>query len=477
LQPMPMRAPPWLLLLLSQAEEVVGTKQWQLYVTKHCDVKPPVALHNAGLRDLETELVVPNMTSQDMALVAQISVGTPPQSLTVLLDSGSTDMWLPSQHCKTCLARGVSRNRYFNAYDSRTAEIFEPRSNSKYYVLNTIRYGSGVVQGVLIRDTVDFAGITITHQSFLLAEKEHMQTPGHIWDGIMGLAMPSLAMDGPPIFTKLLDAGVAPVFAFVPDAAKVSRAQLHIGGEGYAKFVKPRTLQWVNTTSDTFWIVDAHVGVTHPVQRSFLIDTGTSLLLMPPQDMVWIVHRIAPRPRVASRCMLESKLAMVFCACDDVDQMRPLHFFLGNKRFSLTPSDLFEPTNATLGGPFEYERACGLLVSVTPKEHGTTWIVGDVFLRRVVTVFDFERGRVGFGQLKRKQNLHISKAWSEKQVVDTFSSGGAAYLFCMLTAVTILATLVLASRASRHCARTVLPAQGPEAARASEELRHLIASE
>lgn len=388
-------------LLLLPVITFAETRPMELHVVKRQTARPQAVLDGSGLRALETELVAPNMSHQDMALVAQISVGTPPQALSVLLDSGSSDMWIPSKHCRSCTTNAGDRNHFFDAYASRTVQIFEPASSSNSYILNTIRYGSGAVQGVLVRDTVVFAGITITHQSFLLTEDERLRVPNRYWDGIMGLAMPRLAMDGPPIFTKLLDAGVAPIFTFVPDALQ-SRAQLHFGEEGYAKHVAPGGLHWLKGTSDTFWMVDAQVGVKRRVRRKFLIDTGTSLILMPPKDMFELVHNVAPGP-LGDRCMMDSKLSMVFCLCTDVTKMQTLYLHLGTGTFALTPHDLFEPANvswanASLGNESRKEPLCGLLVSVTPAQQGSSWIVGDVFLRKVVVAFDFVHRRVGFAE-------------------------------------------------------------------------------
>merc|ERR1740123_2556534 len=101
------------LLLLLPVITFAETRPMELHVVKRQTARPQAVLDGSGLRALETELVAPNMSHQDMALVAQISVGTPPQALSVLLDSGSSDMWIPSKHCRSCTTNAGDRNHFF----------------------------------------------------------------------------------------------------------------------------------------------------------------------------------------------------------------------------------------------------------------------------------------------------------------------------------------------------------------------------
>ena len=92
------------------------------------------------------------------ALIAEIFVGTPPQKMTCLLDTGSSDLWIPSKLCKAC----KHNEHRFNANKSSTflpalhmtPEGYAPRAMQ-------ISYGSGTILGYEAQDTVTFAGLLV----------------------------------------------------------------------------------------------------------------------------------------------------------------------------------------------------------------------------------------------------------------------------------------------------------------------------
>uniref|UniRef100_A0A8C3YVY2 Peptidase A1 domain-containing protein n=1 Tax=Catagonus wagneri TaxID=51154 RepID=A0A8C3YVY2_9CETA len=79
----------------------------------------------------------------DMVYIGEISIGTPPQQFSVVFDTGSADLWVPSNEChsKACFT-----HRRFNPSLSRT---FHPTDRS---IL--LEYGSGKISGILGYDTV-----------------------------------------------------------------------------------------------------------------------------------------------------------------------------------------------------------------------------------------------------------------------------------------------------------------------------------
>ncbi|NXQ86847.1 PEPC protein, partial [Nyctibius grandis] len=118
----------------------------------------------------------------------EISLGTPPQNFLVLFDTGSSNLWVPSTYCQTQACLNHAK--------------FAPNQSSTF-VYNgqsyTLSYGSGALTVVLGYDTLTIQSISVTNQEFGLSENEPTQPFYYAnFDGILGMAYPSLAAGGTP---------------------------------------------------------------------------------------------------------------------------------------------------------------------------------------------------------------------------------------------------------------------------------------
>uniref|UniRef100_A0A8C4WCW5 pepsin A n=1 Tax=Gopherus evgoodei TaxID=1825980 RepID=A0A8C4WCW5_9SAUR len=128
-----------------------------------------------------------------------ISIGTPAQDFTVVFDTGSSNLWAPSVYCSSA---ACTNHNKFNPSDSIT---YEATSQSL-----SIQYGTGSMTGILAYDTVQVGGIADTKQIFGLSETEPGSTFYYApFDGILGLAFPSIASSGAtPIFDNMIKEGL-----------------------------------------------------------------------------------------------------------------------------------------------------------------------------------------------------------------------------------------------------------------------------
>ncbi|KAJ1304817.1 hypothetical protein OPQ81_005952 [Rhizoctonia solani] len=113
---------------------------------------------------------------------ASVEVGTPPQTYAVILDTGSSDMWLQSVDCAPCTGKKIDP----------TASSTLQHSSSPF----SLAYGIGSVKGVLVNDVVSIgssSAFTVRNQVWGLVNYTlGTPVPGDI-AGLMGLGFKNLA--------------------------------------------------------------------------------------------------------------------------------------------------------------------------------------------------------------------------------------------------------------------------------------------
>jgi hypothetical protein len=87
--------------------------------------------------------------------VGTIAIGTPPQKIDVIFDTGSSNFWITSKDCRD---PGCLVHKSFNGHASSTYKKLGTRVE--------VEFGSGKVEGVFCKDTVHFGPLTIKNQEF-----------------------------------------------------------------------------------------------------------------------------------------------------------------------------------------------------------------------------------------------------------------------------------------------------------------------
>lgn len=95
---------------------------------------------------------------QNAAYYGPIAMGTPEQEFTVLMDTASSDYWLPSIYCKSPACNGYNK---YNPDISETA-----RARGRYF---QTKYYNATVSGVVGADQMNWAAFSIPSQDFGLA--------------------------------------------------------------------------------------------------------------------------------------------------------------------------------------------------------------------------------------------------------------------------------------------------------------------
>lgn len=312
----------------------------------------------------------------DAQFFGPMSAGTPPQTFNVIYDTGSSNLWLPSKQCTNC---GLHPK-----YKS---------DQSSTYVANgtawEILYGSGPVSGFLSEDSVEVGDITVSKQTFAEVTDTSGLGLGYTigkFDGILGLAFPSISVDGiPPVFDSMVKQGLVdePVFAFYLSNDPSEDGELDFGGIDKNHY--KGDLSYVKLSSTTYWEIPMDGmqidGQSVTSVTKAIVDSGTSLLAGPPADVKAIAKLVGATPFLKGEYLID---------CGKATTGKNIDIILGGKTYTLTPTDYIIPD----------ETIClfGMVGIDIPAPAGPLWILGDPFMRKFYTVFDYGQERLGFAE-------------------------------------------------------------------------------
>ncbi|RPD78625.1 acid protease [Lentinus tigrinus ALCF2SS1-7] len=339
----------------------------------------------------------------DSSYIGQVTIGTPPQSFKIVLDTGSSDLWVAATECLSC-----GQTPPFDPTKSSTIQQVTGLGGQAQTI--TIRYGSGRVDGILASDTVSMSGFTVNPQRLVVVEQ---MTDGLLdgdVSGIMGLAFEALAStQATPFWQALVNSNQfnSPEISFwlarhlddVNPAVEEAGGVMTLGGTNSSLFsgdIEFNSL--VNDGPPSFWMLEL-TGVTVqgksvsvPTGSSALsaIDTGTTLI-GGPSDAVQAIYSAVPGAQ-ALNGQMEGFFA--FPCSTKVD----ISMAFGGKLWPISEADMNLGTvspGMCLGGIFDLT----LGSSVGSGGGNPTWVVGDTFLKNVYSVFRANPAAVGFAQL------------------------------------------------------------------------------
>ncbi|XP_006749286.1 napsin-A isoform X1 [Leptonychotes weddellii] len=321
-------------------------------------------------------ILVPLSNYMNVQYYGEIGLGTPPQNFSVVFDTGSSNLWVPSIRCHFFSLPCWFHHRF----NSKASSSFQP-NGTKF----AIQYGTGKLDGILSEDKLTIGGIKGASVIFgeALWEPSLVFTFAH-FDGILGLGFPILAVGGvrPPLDT-LVDQGLLdkPVFSFYlnRDPAAADGGELVLGGSDPAHYIPPLT--FLPVTIPAYWQIHmerVHVdtGLTLCAQGcAAILDTGTSLITGPTEEIQALHAAIGGLSLLLGEYLIQ---------CSKIPTLPPISFLLGGVWFNLTAQDYV--IQIARGGV----RLCfsGFQALDIPPPAGPLWILGDVFLRSYVAVFD-----------------------------------------------------------------------------------------
>ena len=338
------------------------------------------------------------------AYLGQAFVGTPAQNFSVLFDTGSYQMWIKSIDCKSS---GCSAGSQLNGSLSSTFKNLGTIAPPISYVDGTS------VNGVFIQDTVKVSNVTLEEFNFISAEQ--VSGASH-FDGIVGLGFrQSSGMKS--FFEEAISQKdvIAPIFSYYIDSTD------NVGGITFGAIDTMRfagQLAWQSVVDSPlppiYWTlplsrVNAN-GKDISLSGSFfaIVDTGSSLTLAP-TDMAEKINL------GLGLTLLQPGVYGIPCPGKKIpDNLPNLNFTMGNVELFFKARDYLFTFTAGNGQDYCISGIAGLFDNKSAGSSNSI-VLGNVFLRRYYTVFDYGNRKVGFATANRSPSVNSAFSISDSK--------------------------------------------------------------
>ncbi|XP_076926023.1 cyprosin-like [Bidens hawaiensis] len=425
----------------------------------------------------------------DAQYYGEIGIGTPPQKFTVVFDTGSSNLWVPSAKCYFSVACLLHPK-----YKSSQSSSYKKNGKSA-----AIHYGTGSISGFFSKDYIKLGDLVVKEQDFIEATREPGVTfVAAKFDGILGLGFKEISVgDAVPVWYNMITQGLVhePVFSFWlnRNAEEDDGGELVFGGVDINHFRGEHT--YVPVTQKGYWQFEMGDILISGKPTGFcakgcaaIADSGTSLLAGPTEVITKINQAIGAVGVMSQQCksflnqygktIIELLLSetrpekvcsqMNLCSfdgsldtsmiiesvvdkndgkssglddpmctlcqtavdwmetkiqrneteediinhvgqlceripspmgesgvnCDSLSSMPHIAFTIGCKTFNLSPKDYILKIGEGASG----QCISGFTALDVAPPRGPLWILGDIFMGKYHTVFDYGRLRVGFAE-------------------------------------------------------------------------------
>ncbi|KAG7957665.1 hypothetical protein I3843_11G187200 [Carya illinoinensis] len=256
---------------------------------------------NSG--DPEDTDIVALKNYMDAQYFGEIGIGTPPQKFTVIFDTGSSNLWVPSSKCYFSVAC------YFHSkYKSSGSSTYKKNGKPA-----DIHYGTGAISGYFSQDHVKVGDLVVKGQEFIEATREPSITfLVAKFDGILGLGFQEISVgNAVPLWYNMVNQGLVkePVFSFWfnRNADEEEGGEIVFGGVDPNHYKGEHT--YVPVTQKGYWqfdmgdvMIDGETTGFCGSGCSAIADSGTSLLAGPTTIITQVNHAIGATGVVSQEC-------------------------------------------------------------------------------------------------------------------------------------------------------------------------------
>jgi len=331
----------------------------------------------------------------------KIFLGTPPKEFTVIFDTGSGNLILPSTRCTSLPC--MHHERYEPQASKTSVNIGKDggslKQNPNQEKEITVNFGTGSIHGQFYRDELCLGqsgqqGQKGCYKANFIGTDYESEMPFDqcAFDGIMGLGFKDLSMgNGFNMVDDVVSQHSLPSNKFSVFLRDHERGS-EISFGGYKKSQAASDILWAPVTIESYWQIQIGDVTFNNVKTGLCpncqvaVDTGTSMLAGPTD----VVEELREKLQVDVRCKNYHMLPL-------------LGFAIGDTVLNMKPADYIDRMGSVC--------MLSLMTLDVPPPKGPLFIFGDPFLRRFLTIYDRDGPRVGFAVA---QHGHTTKEQAEK---------------------------------------------------------------
>lgn len=360
----------------------------------------------------------------DNEYLGNITIGTPvagtkPQQFAVILDTGSSNLWVPDVKCgsgggncpkycdnaifckflcdASCCNSATEGAKTFANSACQGKHLYNSTLSSTYQKNGeswTIQYGTGSASGFLGEDTVtlgtDSNALVVPKTTFGQATSIASFFANDPIDGILGLAFTSIAEDNvPPVLINANNQGLLDKPLFTVWLEEKGKAATGVVGGVYTygavdtKNCGP-VIAYQPLSSATYYQFSvskfALGSYSTAGQWDVISDTGTSFIGGPQS----ITDDLAQQ----AGATFDDQYQTYFIDCNA--KLSPFVVTIGGKDYSVDGKELivYQDSNTCVFTFFPFEFG----------GFGPSWILGDPFIRQYCNIYDFVNKQVGFAK-------------------------------------------------------------------------------
>ncbi|KAJ7209222.1 acid protease [Mycena pura] len=330
----------------------------------------------------------------DLQWFGNITVGTPPQTVQVVFDTGSTDLEVASTVCgQPCAIQAMFNPNRSSTWSDGGQDFFisfstgggvDPVIDNDYELF--LRLGA---------DNVGIGQLTAVNTSIFIITNQTAKFSADPYGGVLGLGA-TLEPDelGPSIFASFVSQGLPPLFSLFVTPEKVGHAELTLGEIDNTKFDGHLTFACLPSDTGSTWSLDSTAmavnGRRLKVPQNIIFDSGTSNILFPTNLTNEIYALISPdiKPFAAEP-------GAYGIPCTEIPKLRA-EISITFTEQNGAPFDLTIPTSELNVGPFaSNSNVCQTLINAFD---GLS-LVGGSLLKHYYSVWDVGAQRMGFAAI------------------------------------------------------------------------------